>query len=538
MPGCRLFFFFFAAVIGAGDAVLAETNCDPWHPDQTAQGDLRVGEILINPQNIFNPEDPEENEWYHQLGNRLHIKTTTDTIAQQLIFGTGDVLELRKLEESERILRSNEYIKSASVRPTEICGNLVTVRVTTVDHWTFTPSVSFERKGGKNTSTTDIEEANLFGLGKKVVVLYDDGLERTSRSIRYYDRNLLGSRHTLNLSSTDNSDGGGQSVHLALPFYQLDSRHAWSLNTSQLKSEQALYEAGDETNRFAVDARNHDISFAWSPGLMNNRVERYRIGWSYSDRAFHNVPETQANQIPQDRHLSYPWISYKRTHERFIKIPNLTVMDATQDVAVGDEFSVMAGFSNPDLGADDRYGIVAASYATNYQPDKHQLNQLSLKVSSILGSGHQRNTTLTAAVDWYHFLSRRYTFLVSGRLAHQDSPPLDAQWELGADNGLRGFPIRYQTGASRVVFNAEQRHMYRVYPWRLFQVASAVFIDIGSAWDRGDSPKWLSDVGVGMRIFPTRSSGKTVIHIDLAFPLDAPDDVDTVQFNVSTKTGF
>lgn len=516
----------------------ADITCDPWHPEQNSPEQFTIGKILINPQNIFDPKDPEENHWYHQLGNKLHIKSRESTVSQQLIFSPGDTLDLRKLEESERILRSNEYIKAASVRPIEVCENTVNIRVTTIDHWSFTPSVSFERTGGENTSTTDIEESNLFGLGKKLVLLYDDGLERTSRSIRYKDRNLFGSRYTLGVSASDNSDGDGYGVKLALPFFQLDSRSAWSINNSDMESDIALYQAGDEFNRFGSSSQKWGVNKGWSKGFQNDRVNRVRAGWFHSETEFSAVSSTVDGVLPENRTLSYPWISYERKRERFLKIPNLSVMDETQDVPLGDEFSILGGFAAESFGADATYGVLQAAYSLSYQPKEHQLTQFSSRLSSTVGNGHQSNTTLAAQIEWYHFLSRRYTFLLSGLIENDSSPSLDSQRLIGADTGMRGFPIRYQAGNSRVLVNAEQRHMYSVYPWRLFQVASAVFIDAGSAWYRGDDPDWLADAGFGLRIFPTRSSGETVVHMDLAFPINADDDVDAVQINITTKTGF
>jgi hypothetical protein len=48
----------------------------------------------------------------------------------------------------------------------------------------------------------------------------------------------------------------------------------------------------------------------------------------------------------------------------------------------------------------------------------------------------------------------------------------------------------------------------------------------------------LKDVGVGLRLGSSRSSFGNVLHIDLAFPLDGDDDIDSVQLLVTTKGSF
>jgi hypothetical protein len=48
----------------------------------------------------------------------------------------------------------------------------------------------------------------------------------------------------------------------------------------------------------------------------------------------------------------------------------------------------------------------------------------------------------------------------------------------------------------------------------------------------------LKDVGVGLRFGSSRSSFGNVLHLDVAFPLDGDDDIDSVQLLVTTKGSF
>jgi len=45
-----------------------------------------IGDVLLNNQNIFNLDDPKENNWLFRLANRLHIKTRPYVIRSQLRF--------------------------------------------------------------------------------------------------------------------------------------------------------------------------------------------------------------------------------------------------------------------------------------------------------------------------------------------------------------------------------------------------------------------------------------------------------------------
>jgi hemolysin activation/secretion protein len=129
---------------------------------------------------------------------------------------------------------------------------------------------------------------------------------------------------------------------------------------------------------------------------------------------------------------------------------------------------------------------------------------------------------------------------MSGALAND----LDAERQLllGGDNGLRGYPLRYQAGTSRALFTVEERYYTDWYPFHLFYVGAAGFFDMGRTWGTditgAESAGWLRDIGIGLRLGSSRSSFGNVIHIDLAFPLDGDEDIDDVQLLVETKVRF
>ena len=129
---------------------------------------------------------------------------------------------------------------------------------------------------------------------------------------------------------------------------------------------------------------------------------------------------------------------------------------------------------------------------------------------------------------------------VSGAVTEQLDPEL--QLTLGGDNGLRGYPLRYQAGTARALLTLEQRYYTKWYPFRLFHVGAAAFFDMGRTWGTdvtgADSLGLLRDVGIGLRLGSSRSSFGNVVHIDLAFPLDGDDDIDSVQLLVTTKGSF
>ena len=70
----------------------------------------------------------------------------------------------------------------------------------------------------------------------------------------------------------------------------------------------------------------------------------------------------------------------------------------------------------------------------------------------------------------------------------------------------------------------------------------AAFLDVGrvSGTDPRATPSLgtLYDVGMGLRLSSPRASGKSVVHIDLAFPLNGDPTIDKTQLIIETKGSF
>jgi hemolysin activation/secretion protein len=136
----------------------------------------------------------------------------------------------------------------------------------------------------------------------------------------------------------------------------------------------------------------------------------------------------------------------------------------------------------------------------------------------------------------------KHLFSVSLNALVGDNLDPEQQVLLGGDNGLRGYPLRYQAGEQRAILTAEQRFFTEWYPWRLLRVGYAVFADAGQV--RGRDPRakpslgTLYDVGVGLRLSSPRASGRSIVHVDLAFPLNGDPTIDKVQLIVETKGSF
>src|SRR5262249_20338775 len=211
-------------------------------------------------------------------------------------------------------------------------------------------------------------------------------------------------------------------------------------------------------------------------------------------------------------------------------------------LVMGFQSSVQAGRSLAALGSTQQLWIYTLSMSDGYRPPAGGIFLSSASTTGQTGYGPLDKAATSGTLKFYsHPDSRTLMFFSLAGDILKDATG-SSQLVLGGDTGLRGYPRNYQSGDSRVVFNAEYRVYTDWYPVRLFRVGGAVFYDLGKAGGGPNSNTehtgWLNDVGFGLRILNARSAFGNVLHIDLAFPLNYDPAIRRVHFLVQTQTTF
>jgi hemolysin activation/secretion protein len=157
-------------------------------------------------------------------------------------------------------------------------------------------------------------------------------------------------------------------------------------------------------------------------------------------------------------------------------------------------------------------------------------------------SGRLVDTVLRAEARHYWRIDRHQVFFASATGAVAEELDPDRQVLLGSEEGLRGYPLRYQAGTASALLTLEHRVYTDWYPFRLFNVGAAAFADSGRTWGptpSGEPPLgWLSNVGVGLRLGNSRSGLNSMVHIDFTYTLDEVPGEDRFQVTVETKSSF
>lgn len=518
----------------------ATSNC-PSIAELEAQGaTIRAVEVRQLPIFDDDPDLPIVYRW----ADRLHIDSRDSAIEPHLLFGPGDKVSQRQVDETLRILRDLRYIREPAARAIDCEDGLATIEVSTREVWTTNPGISFGRTGGQNSGGIKLEELNLLGLGKQLSFELSTNPDRSSYTLHWRDPDVAGTRWINDFAWRDSDDGQGWSVAVERPFYALDSRWSTGVALADDQSIEPVYRLGERVAGYSRDAQFAEARFGLSAGLQDGWAWRTIFGFRREHSEFGVTPDEAAPDVmPADRLLDYPFLRIEGIQDDFETTRNRDQIARTEDQAFGLRYALEAGWSTPGLGADRNALLLHAEAGRGWRLGLDDTMFGDASLTSRVEGGSPVDSLLSASLRYYHPTGRNGVFYTGffGSAGHA----LDGDHELtiGGDTGLRGYPLRYQAGSATALLTVEQRYYTKYSLWKLADIGAAVFMDVGRAF--GDTPLGpsenfglLKDVGFGLRLGSTRSALGNVLHLDVAFPLDGDKSINNVQFLVQTKRSF
>jgi hypothetical protein len=513
---------------------------------QLERAGATISAVNVTVDNVFDPSNPKEDKPLYRWANKVHSPTHDSVIESALLFHVGDRYETRVLSESARALRGRGYLADVKIAPEDYdpVANTVAVDVRVRDSWTLAPELKFSHRGGQSEWALGLDDRNLLGTGKQVQIIEKSLFDRDETLLSYGDPNLLGSRVRLNALYADASDGYRHALAVERPFYSLDTRWMLGGNLANEQRVEPVYDLGEQIDEFGHDVKGFSMQGGWSRGFVDGRVTRWLVGVTSSEDVFYPTIDTpNPLLLPESRKLVYPWGGWELLVDDHREMSELNDIGRTEDVSFGTSLFVSVGLADTSYGSDRDAALLRATFQKGWDlGGRGRMLTMNAAGSTREESDGLQNSIVEAAAHYYVRNGERRVFAATAAFIATNKLDFDSQVLLGGDNGLRGYPLRYQAGETRSLLSVEERFFTDFYPWRLFRVGYAAFLDVGrvSGTDPRASPSLgtLYDVGLGLRLSSPRASGKSVVHIDLAFPLNGDPTIDTMQLIVETKGSF
>jgi outer membrane protein assembly factor BamA len=505
-----------------------------------------IGGIGLDIENVFDLSDPGEDKRLYRWANRVHRTTRPSVVEDILLFESGEPLLEQVLDETARILRERGFVADAEVTASryDAARNTADVKVWIRDAWSLEPDLKYSRGGGENEYALGLVEDNMFGLGKSMTLSYSSDIDRDMRFFSYEDDNLLRSRKQLRAAIADMSDGRQFRFSAGRPFFSFDTR--WSVLGETLDDQRvdSIYDLGEEIDEFRHDTRYVSVYGGRSRGISDGVTKRWIAGLSFEEDEFQETPGFGPPLLlPENRRLIYPWAGWQWIGDDYRQVSELNDMGRIEDISLGLNLYARVGVASPKLDSDRRAVLLDFSAERGWEPfGPGSLFMFSSSATSRVEHGEYLNSRISLSASFMQRNLGDELFLASLSTVLANNLDAENQVLLGGDNGLRGYPLRYQSGERSAILSLEQRFYTDWYPFRLIRVGYAFFFDAGRVW--GEDPRntpnlgTLYDVGVGLRLTSPRSSGRAVVHLDLAFPINAPADIDDIQIVIEKRSSF
>lgn len=503
----------------------------------------RIGEVRVRTEDVFDTENPDEDSALYRWANALHVQTRASVIENALLFKRGDRVSAAVIEETERLLRAQRYLYDVQIRPLAYQDGVVDIEVVTRDSWSIIPGVSFSRAGGETSAGIRLREYNLLGTGTTLGFDHSSDVDRSSDRVLLSNDRVLGSWTAVSLSLANNSDGKRHAVSVVRPFYSLDA--TWAAGASAVTDDRidSIYNAGNVVSEYRHRQDQAEVFAGWSHGRVDGWVQRYSVGVSLLDDEYAPEPgRTAPAALNTNERLVGPFVRYELIEDRFERVFNRDRIGVPEFFALGWASTVQLGWADTALGSTHDALLYQATLRQGFMPRGGHTLVASASLSGQYTGGRVRRQLFGVSAKYHLPQGGRWLFYAAAAADVLTNPDVLDMLLLGGDNGLRGYPLRYQAGNQRALVTLEQRAYTDAFVWNLFRVGGAAFVDVGRAWGgpyvNTSNPGWLADVGVGLRISNVRVSTQDVLHIDIAVPLNATGDIKKVQLLIKGRTSF
>ncbi len=456
--------------------------------------------VVIN-RTIFDHSEPLIGP-LTRVANALHVRTHASVIRRTLLLNQGDPYDSARAVESARALRNLHVFRDVAVDTVRLAGRLA-LRVVTADGWSTKPQFNFSSAGGDVTWSAGMEEENLLGTATSLTALYVKTPDRSAQAFTYSNPHFIGRRPRLFGLYQNFSDGRRGAWFLGVPFYESSARRSYTVGGEAAAYRVLTFRDGalvDSTKRhtllvrtgagIALRATSHGYLRLWVNGV-----------WRREDFA----PES-ATVVPRSL-FGAVGVGIEMAHSRFHELQQFNSYARREDV---------------NLSQWLRVGLWAAPRAWGYPSERAGIGVEALgQVSSLWRGGF---AVLRGTADGVYngtsvdsARARGGVTIASQNLAWQTiivhfeggvmrRPKPGVYFDPWADQtGPRLFGAHAFTGTRTVWLAVEDRVLAIEELWSLVGVGFAPFFDWGGAWYDDEPMRTGGDVGVALRLGPTRA---------------------------------
>lgn len=480
---------------------------------------IAVNKLAFNQQ--VNDTSNINNNFFNQLGNKLHVKTKQDVIKKNLFFKEGERVDPNLFSDNEKFLRDLSFLQDARIVIVPIANNSdeVDVLVLVKDVFPIGGSVS---EINPNLIDMELNNDNVFGSGNRLRFQQLFDTRRTPKyayGIEFLSRNIAGS--FLNIAAGMNFErpafNSGRreeksyfmrgDLPLVSPYHPYTGGFELSINNSQ----NAYIADSIYNQQFRYGYYNADLWLGYSLGAKERMIDnlgtrkRNILSARLVHRYFTSRPDTlKTFYDSRYNDLSAILFSYTIFERDFYHTNFIYGFGRNEDLPEGFSLSFIGGWADRQDVSRMYFG---AEYQRSYFNNQRAFLNYTIKAGGYLNGNITEDVSALASLElitplkklkksnWFvrHFLSGSVTLQNSIRL----NDPLQV-------SSIYGIPRIRNTrilGTARVTVNAETV-FYNTFKLVGFNFAPFAFTNLSylkmSASDPANGAVY-SALGAGLR---------------------------------------
>jgi hypothetical protein len=462
-----------------------------------------IDTVVVHNTNIFPDELAEELGFVAKAANALHIRTRAAVIRRTILVGPGDAYDSARVAESERALRALGVFRFVAIDTARRDAGPLALRVVTADGWSTKPQFGFSTAAGDETWEIGLVEENFLGLATTFVGIYRSTPDRNELELQYVSPHFLTRHARLFVYGLDRSDGLRGAWRYGLPFYHTAARRSLVVEGDAADERVLIFRDGGLDTALtrravrvglrggvALHATNREYTRLWLAGQWR------REDYSAEDAAV--VPRSQFGAVG----AGVEWRRVRfRVLQRFNSYARQEDVNLSQHLRVG-LWATPRAWGYPV----DRAGVgpeLQGQLSTVWRAGFAALRVVgnAIYTSAGLDSGRVRASVTVADQN----LPRQtWLLFVEAGVAARPRPGGEFDpWSEGS--GPRLFGAHAFTGTRLAWGTLENRILVVDEFSGLVGVGLAPFVDYGGAWYADQAPRYGGNVGLALRLGPTRS---------------------------------
>ncbi|RZJ29933.1 MAG: hypothetical protein EOO48_06270 [Flavobacterium sp.] len=461
----------------------------------------------------YSEKDPTAvpKNYLSKAGNRIHLRSKALTIKNLILLRRNKPLDSLLLKESERLVRSQRFVRGVVITPVLIPGNRdsVDINIRELDAWSLIPDFA----GSSSHGNFELTERNFLGLGHQFENVYERDFKsgEDAYSTRYTIPNIMNTYIKTSVAYQINLDRDyRKSINVERPFFSPFTRWAAGVYLDQQFRSDTLPDAENVYERQNFKYNSQDFWAGHAYQIFTENSESERTTNLITSARFLNVDYAESPTAVYDSINFYSdekffMGSVGISSRQFVEDKFVFNYNIIEDIPVGRAFVLTAGHQLKN-GLKRFYGgarVTLGKYykwgylSSNFEYGTFFRNAVS-EQSAVTAESMYFTNLIEVGSRWKlrQFVKARMV------LGSNRQPSRGDMLNLNEGNGLEGFsaPELFGTKKFMLGFQTQGYSPWNFGGFRMNPYLSYMAAVLGNAESGFSKSKLFSQIGVGFII--------------------------------------